>query len=106
MSAFKDQVKKDVKGVFINFEEFAELHDLNGKQVLCIIDKDDTKANIRALQQEGVFVNLLTIYVDSLDITPRPVEGELFKVDGSFHLVKSVSDESGVLVIDVEANEQ
>jgi hypothetical protein len=101
---FKEQIKKDVKNVFLNFSEFAETHNLNGKNVLCIIDTDDTKEQIRSLA--GVFINVLKIFVDSKDISPRPVEGQLFKVDGSLHLVKSVSDESGILKIEVEANEQ
>jgi hypothetical protein len=103
---FKEQIKKDVKNVFLNFSEFAETHNLNGKNVLCIIDTDDTKEQIRSLQVDGVFINVLKIFVDSKDISPRPVEGQLFKVDGSLHLVKSVSDESGILKIEVEANEQ
>jgi hypothetical protein len=36
----------------------------------------------------------------------RPVEGEVFKVDGSFHFVRSVSDEEGIYSIVCEANEQ
>ena len=35
-----------------------------------------------------------------------PVEGELLNIDGALHLVKSVSNEGGVLVIVTEANEQ
>jgi len=35
-----------------------------------------------------------------------PVEGAPLNVDGSLHLVKSVSNEGGVLVIVTEANDQ
>lgn len=104
MSAFKDFVRSDVKSVFINFDEFASNHSLNGVNTLCVIDRDLTQA--ASSENEGVFLNNLTIYIDNLDIANRPVEGELFKVDGSFHLVKSVSDEEGILVIVCEANEQ
>jgi hypothetical protein len=31
MMGFKEQVRKDVKNVFINFAEFADWHNLNGK---------------------------------------------------------------------------
>lgn len=107
MSAFKEAVRKDVKGTFINFDEFAYWHTLNGKKVLCIIDKDITsEVAARNRDLEGVFLNTLTIYVEDLDLNPRPVEGELLKVDGSFHLVQSVSDEDGVYAIVCVENQQ
>lgn len=107
MSAFKDAVAADVKGVFLNSDEFSDFHELNGRQILCQIDKniigeiEDTQTH----PLEGVFVNTLTIYADANDIE-KPVEGQLFSVDGSMHIVRSVSDEEGVLVIVAEANEQ
>ena len=42
MMGFKEQVRKDVKGVFINFAEFADWHNLNGKDTLCVISRDFT----------------------------------------------------------------
>ena len=100
------QVRKDVKDVFINFAEFAESHNLNGKDTLCVISRDFTdELPLGNRNLEGVFLNDLTIYVEDLDMQPRPVEGELMRVDGSLHLVKSVSDEMGVYVIICEANE-
>lgn len=107
MSRFKAAVLNDNKTVFLNLKEFGEWHTLNDKRVQCAIDKNLTQdlegrgtANI-----VGVFVNIFTIYVDSSDM-PTPVEGELLSVDGSLHLVKSVSEEGGMLVIVAEANEQ
>ena len=44
MSAFKDAVSKDVKAVFLNLDEFANEHTLNGKTVVCVVDKDLTTA--------------------------------------------------------------
>lgn len=104
---FKELVQEDVKNIFINNAEFAEDHDINGKTISCVVSRDYTDGMpVRNSNLEGVFLNDLTIYVDSKDLPVRPVEGELMKVDGSFHLVKSVSDEMGVYVIICEANEQ
>ena len=106
MTGFKEQVRKDVKDVFINFAEFAGSHNLNGKDTLCVISRDLTdELPLGQRNLEGVFLNNLTIYVEDLDMQPRPVEGEMMRVDGSLHLVKSVSDEMGVYVIICEANE-
>lgn len=107
MSAFKDAIKNDVKKTFINLDEFADTHKLNGVNVSCIIDKDltqETAARNRDL--EGVFLNTVTVYVAASDLTARPVEGELLKIDGSFHLVQSVSDEDGIYAIVCVENQQ
>ena len=104
MSAFKDAVAADVKNVFINLDEFAEEHEIGYEVVPCILDKIITQGNSDTAML-GVFVNQLTIYVE-VGLIETPVEGELLNVDGAMHLVKSVSNEAGVLVIVAEANEQ
>lgn len=104
MSRFKAAVQNDIKAVFLNLEEFGEWHTLNEVKVQCVIDRNLTQEYTDS-SILGVFVNILTIYVDSSDI-PTPVEGEILSVDGSLHLVKSVSEEGGMLVIVAEANEQ
>ena len=104
MSRFKAAVQNDIKAVFLNLEEFGEWHTLNGVKVQCVIDRNLTQ-DYSDSHILGVFVNILTIYVDSSDM-PTPVEGEILSVDGSLHLVKSVSEEGGMLVIVAEANEQ
>lgn len=38
---FKEQLAHDNKVVFMNINEFAEIHDINGKKVLCIIDNNE-----------------------------------------------------------------
>ena len=97
MSAFKDFVAADVQNVFINLDEFAEEHEIGHEVVPCILDKIITQANGDD-SYLGVFVNQLTIYVE-VGVIETPI-------DGALHLVKSVSNEGGVLVIVTEANEQ
>lgn len=104
MSAFKDFVAADVQNVFINLDEFAEEHEIGHEVVPCILDKIITQAHDND-SYLGVFVNQLTIYVE-VGLIETPVEGALLNVDGSLHLVKSVSNEGGVLVIVTEANDQ
>ena len=102
MSRFKRFVSLDVKRAFINIEEFAEEHLLNGERVTCVIDNDMTQD----AKNIGVFMNAITIYVETADLTEKPVEGELLELDDKIYIVRSVSDEDAVLVIVAEANEQ
>lgn len=107
MSAFKDAVAADVTHVFINADEFADWHDIDGVRLCCVIDQDVTQTYSNAMGNsiEGVFKNTVQIHVRAVDME-RPVEGELIRVDGSLHLVESVSDEMGVYVITATENRQ
>jgi hypothetical protein len=102
MSLFKRLVSLDTKRVFINKDEFAEEHNLNGSNVVCVVDKNI----IEDAKQLGVFINAITIYVETADLNVPPVEGELLEFDGNIFVVRSVSDEDSMLVIVAEANEQ
>lgn len=102
MSAFKEAVAKDNKSVFINLDEFAENHIINGDSVPCIVDKDiiqDAGNAYGGLEYKGVFLNILTIYIAETDIKRRPVEGELLNLDGENYTVQNVSAEQGILSI-------
>lgn len=108
MSNFKDAVKRDIHSVFINVDEFADTHAINGRQVKCVVDTDvtDEATGKGSVTFEGVFVNMLTIYVATADLEFRPVEGELLDLDDETYIVRKVSDEYGVLVILAEVNAQ
>lgn len=108
MSNFKDAVQKDVKAVFINMDEFADIHVLNGVETLCVVDTDITSATNENDNNNvvGVFLNACKIYVAESDIETRPVEGELLDLDGETYIVRKVSRESGILEITAEANLQ
>lgn len=108
MSAFKDAIAKDIKSVFINIDEFADEHTLNGKKVHCVLDKDITDGTKDRVTDPvyGVFLNAITIYVDAKDIDRKPVEGEPLSLDKKRYIVRNVSVEGGILVILAEANDQ
>lgn len=106
--SFKDQVEKDIKAVFINPLEFADMHNINGVNMLCVVDKDqfiERTTPSYAEYAEGVFKDLLHIYVDIKDMARRPVKGEVLRLDGEIYLVQSVFEDMGMYEITVEANE-
>lgn len=109
MSRFKDALKTDIKATFLNTEEFAETHDLNGAVVPCVID-GNVLQEMNGAQLIGVFQNALTIYVSADDLFAVsmviPVVGELLSVDRSLHVVRHVAEEGGMLVIIAEEVEQ
>lgn len=55
MANFKDFVKRDLE-TFINLDEFAEIHHIDGMPVKSIIDSDVLQiySNVKAEQYDGV----------------------------------------------------
>jgi hypothetical protein len=102
MSRFKDVVAKDMDSVFLNLDEFAEYHMLDGKRIKCVVSVDVEKS----ATPEGIFISTLTVYVKASSLAQKPIEGELWNIDGEFHFVRNVSDEMGMLVVVTEANAQ
>lgn len=113
MSAFKDQVAKDIKQVFINPLEFADMHNIRlvgwaGADVLCVIDRDETteRSSTSATEYaEGIFKQLYHLYVATTDLLRKPVENELLWIDNHRYLVFSVFEDMGMYEITLEANE-
>ena len=108
MRSFKDAVSADAANVFLNMDEFADRHNLNGRDVVCLVDTDMTDpAKVMVNKKlEGVFVNSITVYVKPGDLERRPVEGEPLYLDDEMYFVKTVSSEMGLLVITAEVHGQ
>lgn len=106
MSAFKDQVKKDVAGIFLNTDEFSDTHLINGVEMPAQID------NIEQIEREqrgnqhmdGIYTQQKLIYVSAADFGPLPKQGSLFKLDDRRYRVADAIDEGGVYSITIEAN--
>lgn len=108
MSAFKDAVSSDIKGVFINALEFADEHTINGETVICVVDTDLIKERgtpSSSEYAEGVFLEQISIFVDKDDLPRVPVKGEMLRLDGDRYLVDNVSENMGVLEITIEDNQ-
>ena len=45
--SFKEDIESDINGVFLNLEEFAEKHRIEGQEITCILDnnKGQSKTN-------------------------------------------------------------
>ncbi|WP_044736650.1 hypothetical protein [Geobacillus kaustophilus] len=108
MSNFKTYAERDLSA-FFNIDEFADYHDIDGQQVLAIIDSDQfgerPKVPVELYRiTDGIYQTTLTIYVKLTDYA-KPVIGQKIYVDGEDYFVSAVSEEAGVLKITVTANE-
>ena len=106
---FKDFILEDLD-VFFNEEEFAELHDIDGENVLAIIVDNDSSDNLAGFTREQSYVTqevfkvLKTIYVKSAEFYVPKVDSEI-TVDGEKYFVEATGDEKGIIRIVVSAYE-
>lgn len=98
--SLKEIVVSDVTDIFQNLEEWGEIHEIGGREVICIIDTD-ISTNMKLANILGVYDNSVVIYLKCGDI-PKPKVYSRLSVDGSLHLVTRVAIETGMLVIVAE----
>ncbi|MCL6456496.1 MAG: hypothetical protein K6T85_00675 [Gorillibacterium sp.] len=108
MSNLKSFMNSDLE-TFFNIGEFAEYHDIDGQQVLAIIESDQLVERPRHPVElhritNGIYQSSITIYVKSSDYE-KPVVGQQIYVDQVDYYVVAVAEEYGLLKINATANE-
>ena len=106
MSAFKDMVQRDVHDVFLNLDEFSDIHNVNGVEMPVQIDNNEQIERQKRQTEiaEGVFVSQKLIYVSSSDFGPLPRIESILKLDGKTYRVVDAVGEDGIYSITIEAN--
>ena len=107
---FKEQIALDNTKVFMNFDEFAEMHLINGTEMLCLvdnnemIDREKRYQYKRSLYADGVYIKALLIYVKAEDFGPLPSTGRIVYFDKKSYIVSDAIDEDGIYSLYLEAN--
>lgn len=106
MSAFKEQILKDVENTFLNVDEFSDVHIVNGIEMPVQIDNIEQIEREKRVNQtmDGIFTQQKLIYVNAVDFGPLPKQGSLLKLDKRTYKVMDAIDEDGVYSITIEAN--
>ena len=107
MSKFKAQVQKDVHDVFLNSEEFSDIHTINGKEMTVQVDENEAlDRQLRANQtvKSGVYVKQKLIYVSEAEFGSLPAIGVRIKFDGVNYMVVDAVTEDGIHSITLEKN--
>ena len=106
--SFKDTIKNDIKNVFLNLSEFADMHTLNGKEIQLVIDDDmlDGEVNVKMhgstqYTSSGLYSGGIAIYV-SRDDFGKPKPNSLLELDGKRYIVISSSEQDGMLKIVIQ----
>lgn len=103
---FKEQLKADVNNVFMNPLEFADLHNINGKQIVTIIDEEASE-EYEKLQQydfDGLYKVSMIVYLNSDSLEKIPAIKSSLTVDGKKYFVLNTSKPDGMLKIILGVN--
>ena len=105
MGNFKDQMAADMAVIF-NLDEFAQMHDINGQQVNCIVDIDSFKVRPGGEQQQydGIFYAVKKLFVKVADLPKRPRQGKKFSLDDEPYVVIDCAEQDGVFEITIGLN--
>ena len=104
MSAFKDMIAADVHAVFLNPEEFSDMHNLNGRDMPVQEDSNEQIEREKRFNQhmDGIYLNQKLIYVASADYGPMPKQGSTIRYDNRRYKGVDAIEEDGVYSITLE----
>ncbi len=97
---FKDFVKRDNDNVFFNENEFAQMHLIDNRPTMVIIDN----VYLNELQSEGIFEDEVMIYVKKKDFISCPRVNSIMKLDNQRYIVSDVKDLEDNFCITLSAN--
>lgn len=102
---FKDTIRQDIRTVFLNFEEFGELHMIFDQEMLIIIDENElTEREKRIRRNEGeLYKKQLLFYIAAEDFGPLPSPGNVLELDRKRYVIIEAENEDGIYSISLEA---
>ena len=104
--SFKDQIKQDLSDSFLNLDEFADLHRIEGKEVPVVIDSDIMAklSKIGDNRIHGMDEADMVIMGKASDLPENLDPGRLLNLDGREVIVVTTTSEMGLVQIAVRQN--
>jgi hypothetical protein len=104
--SFKDQIKQDLSDVFLNLDEFADIHRIEGKEVPVVIDSDmlEKLSKIGDNRIHGMDEADMVIMGKASDLPENLDPGRLLNLDGREVIVVTTTSEMGLVQIAVRQN--
>lgn len=104
--SFKDQIKQDLSDIFLNLDEFADLHRIEWKEVPVVIDSDIMAklSKIGDNRIHGMDEADMVIMGKASDLPENLDPGRLLNLDGREVIVVTTTSEMGLVQIAVRQN--
>lgn len=97
--SFKEYLEKDIQNVFLDPSIFGELHQIEGREVLCVLTDDVYKEGDASL---GVIDAEMIIYATPSNLPPRKSPGASLNVDGREYIIVDWSVDAGIAKITLQ----
>lgn len=106
MPGFKDIIRADIDNVFMNTDEFAGFHTVNGKRMPVTVDNNELieRAKKAKSNMDGIYTKTTLIYVKAKDFGQLPAVGSGLTLDGRTYRIMDAMNEDGLYSIHLEAN--
>lgn len=101
--SFKDQIKRDIDTVFLNLDEFAELHRIEGKQIPVVVD-DNQLTELKKGQILGLVEADMLLMGRECDFPANLAPGRLLNVDGRELIVVNSGKDEGLVEVALSQN--
>ena len=95
---FKDTVKADRLEVFLNINEFGEIHTVEGKPIPIVIDNDELKER-QSGQDIAVAESSTLFYARTEDLPRRRPAGENININGRECMIDDWQEDMGLSTI-------
>lgn len=104
--SFKDQIKQDLSDIFLNLDEFADIHRIEGKEVPVVIDSNIMAklSKIGDNRIHGMDEADMVIMGKASDLPENLDPGRLLNLDGREVIVVTTTSEMGLVQIAVRQN--
>ena len=100
---FKEQVLQDLDNVFLNLDEFAELHRVEGVQIAVVVDSDQLN-KLKKGQIIGLIEADMLLMGRAVDFPPNLEPGRLLNVDGRELIVANSGKDMGMVEVALRQN--
>ena len=106
MRTFKEQMEKDFDDAFFNLNEFAEIHNIDGENILVVVD-NETLLQLdlgKTADSDGIFEDNRMFFVQKKHMKSQPVIDQLMEFDGEMYQVGKVLEDFGGYTIILKEN--
>lgn len=101
---FKDFVKQDVENIFVNQNEFAEIHNVGGVDMPVVIDNDLLQEKKLKNGGEGLSRCEVLFHAPASNFKSKPSVNKVMRFDNKIYNVFEVTENDGLYTITLERN--
>ena len=97
---FSEMLQEDIDLVFLDTDEFAKEHNIDGEVIICIVDDDKSSQS----KTDGVYVVRRRLFIKQADLGYRPEPDQKIMIDSQYLYVIDCIGE-GLIEVILEARQ-